>query len=577
MPPQKPRQTPDRRRKRALLYLRVSTRDQVNTDYNPEGISLPAQRVAGERKAAELGADVVDEYIEPGKTATTIDMRPVFLDMVARIKARQDVDYIIVYHFNRMFRNAIDAAITKRDLARYGIRIVSTVVDLGEGPEADMVEMILHAVDQYQSKASGADIKYKMGQKAINGGTITRAPLGYLNIQIEYQERRIRTVELDTSRAALVAQAFELYGTGQYSGGEVLDQITAAGLRTRPSKRGSGKPLSLNRLYQILSDRYYLGIVEYDGQEYPGRHEPIVTAELFERVQKVFALRGGGGTRQRRHNHYLKGTLWCWHCRQRFVISPGRGNGGTYFYFVCLGRHRGTCRQPYLRVEELEQQVIRHYATVQLGDPLQTELRRLLDDAMLTELGSLDALRRQQTARLAELDAKEDQYLDLVGDPGWPQEKLRRKLDGITAERARITEQLADTGSKLDIGRRFFLAALDLLSDPRTFYEHAGTSVRQAMNKVIFTKLWVQNGEITGHEPTATMAPLLAAHRALRARRAIPAPRQAGTNAKSPRRSAEALDQVTEADLLALVLTGQGSNKPVLVGDTGIEPVTSSV
>jgi site-specific DNA recombinase len=51
--------------KRAVLYLRVSSRGQVDTDYDPEGISLPAQREAGTRRAAELGADVVGEYVEP--------------------------------------------------------------------------------------------------------------------------------------------------------------------------------------------------------------------------------------------------------------------------------------------------------------------------------------------------------------------------------------------------------------------------------------------------------------------------------------------------------------------------------
>jgi hypothetical protein len=38
--------------KRAVTYLRVSTVDQVNTDYDPEGISLPAQRAAVQRRAA---------------------------------------------------------------------------------------------------------------------------------------------------------------------------------------------------------------------------------------------------------------------------------------------------------------------------------------------------------------------------------------------------------------------------------------------------------------------------------------------------------------------------------------------
>ena len=61
--------------RRAIIYLRVSSPSQVKTDYNPEGISLPAQRDACEFKCASLGAAVAHEFIEPGRSATTIDKR----------------------------------------------------------------------------------------------------------------------------------------------------------------------------------------------------------------------------------------------------------------------------------------------------------------------------------------------------------------------------------------------------------------------------------------------------------------------------------------------------------------------
>jgi DNA invertase Pin-like site-specific DNA recombinase len=75
-----------------VLYLRISTASQVQTDYNPEGISIPAQRVACQRKADQMGLTVVGEYVEPGRSATTITKRPVFQEMVARIKQDGDVD-----------------------------------------------------------------------------------------------------------------------------------------------------------------------------------------------------------------------------------------------------------------------------------------------------------------------------------------------------------------------------------------------------------------------------------------------------------------------------------------------------
>lgn len=52
---------------RAVMYLRVSSAGQVNTDYAPEGISIPAQRVACVRKAEQLGLSITGEYVEPGR------------------------------------------------------------------------------------------------------------------------------------------------------------------------------------------------------------------------------------------------------------------------------------------------------------------------------------------------------------------------------------------------------------------------------------------------------------------------------------------------------------------------------
>src|SRR4051812_17370917 len=139
MAKQSPSSTSDAGRKRAVLYLRVSTAGQVNTDYNPEGISLPAQREACERRARELDAEIVAEYVEPGRTATSMDKRPVFQEMMAHLRTARDIDYIIVHEFSRLFRNALDAAITKAELKKVGARVISTVLNLDESPESDMV------------------------------------------------------------------------------------------------------------------------------------------------------------------------------------------------------------------------------------------------------------------------------------------------------------------------------------------------------------------------------------------------------------------------------------------------------
>src|SRR5690606_8649946 len=117
----------------------------------------------------------------------------------------------------------------------------------------------------------------------------------------------------------------ELYATGDYTGEQVHQVVTAAGLTTRATKRKPEQPVSLNTLYEMLQDPYYKGIVTYKGEEYEGRHPAIVTPELFDRAQRVLALRNGGGTRERQHNHYLKGAIWCARCHRRFVVQRAKG------------------------------------------------------------------------------------------------------------------------------------------------------------------------------------------------------------------------------------------------------------
>src|SRR2546427_7328564 len=80
---------------RAVLYLRVSTKEQAERDGDPEGYSIPAQREACRRKAAALGALVDEQFVDRGESAKTAD-RPELQRMLAYVKQNQ-IDYVIVH------------------------------------------------------------------------------------------------------------------------------------------------------------------------------------------------------------------------------------------------------------------------------------------------------------------------------------------------------------------------------------------------------------------------------------------------------------------------------------------------
>jgi site-specific DNA recombinase len=554
--------------KRAVLYLRVSSRGQVDTDYDPEGISLPAQRAVCERRAAELGAEIIAEYVEPGRTAKTTDNRPEFQKMMARIKARQDVDYVIVYARSRMHRNAIDAAITKRDLRTAGAQLVSVTDYTEDSAVGNMVATILDAVNQYQSEASGADIAYKMGQKASIGGTLGLAPIGYLNVRERVEGREIRAVVIDPVRGPLVRMAFELYATGTYSFPALAEALTDAGLRTRPTKRyPAGTPISLNTIGKMLRDRYYLGYVNHKGTEYKGRHEPLVSHEVFARVQEVLFNQRGAGTRARTHHHYLKGTLWCQRCKRRLIIMRGKSKSGTlYFYFICRGRQDRTCDLPYLPVLDVEKAVADHYAAVALPAELRRRITAGMDAALADTTVTMGAVRDQIKKQIAKLDTQEDAFLDLVGDPDWPKEKITKRLRSIRDERTRLEHQLARTEQPdLDSGRAALATLLELLTQPQELYRLATDNARRTLNQAFFHRLYLDADEaekepaVAADEPTEPIAPLLHVHRA-------------GTRNSGSAVMDTAAD--TTSTLLATALAEPCSSNAAWVEVAGIEPAS---
>jgi len=88
--------------KRAVLYLRVSTKEQAEKGGESEGYSIPAQREAGQRQAAALGAVIVEEFADRGESGTNM-RRPELQRMLAYVKENA-VAYVIVHKVARVHR-----------------------------------------------------------------------------------------------------------------------------------------------------------------------------------------------------------------------------------------------------------------------------------------------------------------------------------------------------------------------------------------------------------------------------------------------------------------------------------------
>jgi site-specific DNA recombinase len=258
--------------KRSVRLLRVSSRAQTDTDYDrdPEGNSIDTQRKVAMAKERAMGTVSVGEYVEPGYSGQSIEKRPFFQEMLKRIIEQRDVDYVVIYMRSRIFRNYIEAGNVKTMLAKLGVRLVSAKEDFGDGLMGEAMEAVTDVFNWLQVRMSGEDIKIKMANKARNSGTIGRAKVGYLNQRILIDSHKVNTVGLDPERSHFIPMAFELFATGQETVASLRAKLTQAGFLMPATARHPSRPISVERLRQLLHDRYYLGYVTYEGIEYQG-------------------------------------------------------------------------------------------------------------------------------------------------------------------------------------------------------------------------------------------------------------------------------------------------------------------
>jgi hypothetical protein len=172
------------------------------------------------------------------------------------------------------------------------------------------------------------------------------APMGYLNAP----RAMGKSLMVDPERAPLVRRAFEEYATGRFTKEQLLKQARAWGLTNR-----RGRPLTSQAIGMLLRNQLYAGIVdvaEYGVRGKRGDFEPLVSEELFYRVQAVLSGRAPN-TAPRKWadpDFPLRGFVRCHSCGRGLTGSWSKGRSEYYAYYHC----RPGCRALNVTKAKLE-------------------------------------------------------------------------------------------------------------------------------------------------------------------------------------------------------------------------------
>ena len=331
--------------RRAVIYARVSSKEQEK-----EGYSIPAQIKLLKDYAAQEGISVTQEYIDVETAKTT--GRAAFGEMVAYLRDHPMVRILLVEKTDRLYRNLKDwVTIDELDAE---IHFPKEGVILSR--ESRSSEKFMHGIKVLMAKnyIDNLSEEARKGQleKAEQGVWPTKAPLGYRNITGTDGRK---TIEADPEVASIVSKLFSWYATGEHSLKDVTRLARAEGLVYKKS----GNKVPVSTVHTILRNRIYTGQFDWNGKRYEGKHEPLVTIDLWERVQGVMDGRNTKKPKRSKHNFAFSGLIACAKCGCSVV---GEIKKQKYIYYHCTGYadkcqgEPASCRRKHVREEILEKQ-----------------------------------------------------------------------------------------------------------------------------------------------------------------------------------------------------------------------------
>lgn len=333
--------------KKAVLYLRVSTEEQV------DNFSLGTQEEICRKEAEKRGYQVIEMFREEGRSAKSITGRPVLIQLLEYCrKHKHAVQAVFVYRLDRISRITADYLAIRKKLTENGVTILSATEPTGDSPTEKLVETILAGFAQLDNDIRSERSRNGLKARFLSGMIVTgQVPLGY-TVQAGYAVKDVKTWDL-------MKKSWELMATGTKSLQEMADLMNIWGLKERRGKREF--IIRAQRVDVLFRNKFYMGVLTSKTylEEVKAQHVPIITEEQFYRVQAILDGRNPNKVALAKRNHAnpdfpLRRIVRCGVCGMGMTGGWSKGRHAKYAYYRC----GGVCKGVAAKAEILENSVV---------------------------------------------------------------------------------------------------------------------------------------------------------------------------------------------------------------------------
>lgn len=332
---------------RYILYARKSTESDEK-----QALSIESQVKEMLNIADRDGLEVVDIRRE-SHSAKESGQRPVFKELLEDVR-RGRYTGILTWAPDRLSRNAGDlgSVVDLMDENKL-IEIRTYGQHFKNSPNEKFLLMILCSQAKLENDNKSINVKRGLRTRCEMGLRPGPAVFGYLNEK--HADKKCQVV-IDPERSHIVKQMFEKVAYEKWSGRKIFHWLKfELNLKTRNGNKG----LTLGNIYLLLQNPFYYGVFEYptkSGNFYTGKHEPLITKELFDQVQlqiKSQALR----TQEPKEFAFTK-MISCGLCDSGICADEKfkklkDGSVNRHVYYGCTKSKDKNCQCGYINESEL--------------------------------------------------------------------------------------------------------------------------------------------------------------------------------------------------------------------------------
>jgi DNA invertase Pin-like site-specific DNA recombinase len=353
------------------LYARKSTEQD-----DKQALSIESQ-VKEMLALAERDHLHVVEIKREAHSSKEVGQRPVYNELIQEIRQGKFTG-ILTWAPDRLSRNAGDlGAVVDLMDQKLLLEIRTYGQKFTNNPNEKFLLMILGSQAKLENDNKMINVKRGLRARVEMGLWPGVAPTGYLT---NSDRNKKCEVVVDEVRSPAIKQMFEKVAYNGWSGRKLFRWLK----EDIKFKTKNGKPLTLSNVYIILKSPFYYGEFEYpkgSGNWYRGRHQPIITKELYDRVQE--AIRFEGQARKENKEFAFTKLITCGLCGSGITADEKfkklkDGSVNRYVYYGCTKFNDKECKCGYIREEELTEQ-----------------LASIIDTIALDELGMKDRIKEE--------------------------------------------------------------------------------------------------------------------------------------------------------------------------------------